>query len=74
MRLILSLSGLLLALSAVAQQSVPAEPAAEPPAAEPESVPDPAPARPAAPGPTPQRFAPSEEVRADFAVSFPIDI
>jgi hypothetical protein len=25
-------------------------------------------------GPTPQRFDPSEEVRADFPVSFPIDI
>lgn len=25
-------------------------------------------------GPTPQRFEPSEEVRADFPVSFPIDI
>jgi hypothetical protein len=25
-------------------------------------------------GPTPQRFVPSEEVRADFDVSFPVDI
>jgi len=25
-------------------------------------------------GPTPQRFDPTEEVRADFPVSFPIDI
>jgi hypothetical protein len=25
-------------------------------------------------GPTPQRFDPSEEVRADFPVSFPVDI
>lgn len=25
-------------------------------------------------GPTPQRFSPSEEVRADFSVSFPTDI
>lgn len=28
----------------------------------------------AAPGTTPQRFVPSEQVRADFDVSFPIDI
>jgi hypothetical protein len=25
-------------------------------------------------GPSPQRFTPSEQVRADFDVSFPIDI
>ena len=38
-----------------------------------EDVPPPAPeAR--STGPTPQRFDPSEKVRADFPVSFPIDI
>lgn len=74
MRLALSLSGVLLAGSAVAQQSVPAAPAAEPPAAEQAPATEPVPAPPASTGPTPQRFAPSEEVRADFAVSFPIDI
>ncbi len=43
----------------------PDEPAEEevPPAAESRST-----------GPTPQRFDPSEKVRADFPVSFPIDI
>ena len=53
-----------------------AEPAAaedEPPAAAEEEVPAPGPeAR--STGPTPQRFDPSEKVRADFPVSFPIDI
>ena len=29
---------------------------------------------PASKGPSPQRFTPSEQVRADFDVSFPIDI
>lgn len=51
------------------------KPAAEPqdPADEEETLPPPPPdARPT--GPTPQRFDPSEEVRADFPVSFPIDI
>lgn len=49
------------------------EPAAEPgPAAEEEETLPPPPAK--STGPTPQRFDPSEEVRADFPVSFPIDI
>jgi hypothetical protein len=38
-----------------------------------EEVPPPPPVSPST-GPTPQRFDPSEEVRADFPVSFPIDI
>jgi hypothetical protein len=41
------------------------EEAAEPPAPPPEAR---------STGPTPQRFDPSEKVRADFPVSFPIDI
>jgi len=51
----------------------PPEPAAgpEPAAEEEETLPAP-PAK--STGPTPQRFDPSEEVRADFPVSFPIDI
>jgi len=32
------------------------------------------PAAPASSGPTPERFEPTEKVRADFDVSFPIDI
>lgn len=49
------------------------EPAAESvPAAEDEETLPPPPAK--STGPTPQRFDPSEEVRADFPVSFPIDI
>ena len=51
----------------------PAEPVAEPaPAAEEDETLPPPPAK--STGPTPQRFDPSEEVRADFPVSFPIDI
>lgn len=34
----------------------------------------PPPATPPATGPSPQRFEPTEKVRADFEVSFPIDI
>jgi len=41
------------------------------PAGEEETLPPPPPR---STGPTPQRFDPSEEVRADFPVSFPIDI
>lgn len=74
MRKALCLSGLLLALPAVAQQAEPDALPTVPPTAEPAPAPAPAPAPPVATGPTPQRFAPSEEVRADFAVSFPIDI
>ena len=49
------------------------EPAAESvPAAEDEETLPPPPAK--STGPTPQRFDPSEEVRADFPVSFPVDI
>ena len=53
-------------------ETAPAAPdAAAPQAAE--DAPPPAPeAR--STGPTPQRFDPSEKVRADFPVSFPIDI
>ncbi len=58
--------------------SEPVAPAAEAPAAtaeddDGESLP-PLPAGTAPRGPTPQRFDPSEEVRADFPVSFPVDI
>jgi hypothetical protein len=50
-----------------------AEPVAEPaPVAEDDETPPPPPVK--STGPTPQRFDPSEEVRADFPVSFPIDI
>ncbi len=74
-RIALLLTGaLLFATPSWAQQaateSAPAKPKAAEPAAE-AAVDTPPPA---ATGPTPQRFAPSEEVRADFAVSFPIDI
>ncbi len=48
---------------AEAPQDEPAEEEVPPPAAESRST-----------GPTPQRFDPSEKVRADFPVSFPIDI
>ena len=47
-----------------------AQPEPAPPAGEEETLPPP----PRSTGPTPQRFDPSEEVRADFPVSFPIDI
>ncbi len=47
-------------------------PAAEPAAEEEELPPLPPDVEPA--GPSPQRFNPTEKVRADFPVSFPIDI
>lgn len=52
-----------------------AAPAQEPaePAAEDETLP-PLPPEARRTGPTPQRFDPTEEVRADFPVSFPSDI
>jgi hypothetical protein len=46
---------------------------ADAPADEDEELP-PLPADAAPAGPPPQRFTPSEKVRADFPVSFPIDI
>jgi len=50
-------------------------PAAEDPAPAPAEEERPAsPPEPRSTGPTPQRFDPSEKVRADFPVSFPIDI
>ena len=56
-----------------AEPPEPAEPVAEPASAEEddETLPPP-PVK--STGPTPQRFDPSEEVRADFPVSFPVDI
>jgi hypothetical protein len=56
-----------------ADPPAPAEPVAEPASAEEddETLPPP-PVK--STGPTPQRFDPSEEVRADFPVSFPVDI
>jgi hypothetical protein len=60
---------------AAAAQDDPLPPEAQSPAgpADEELLPPPAPAA-GAIGPTPQRFDPSEKVRADFPVSFPIDI
>lgn len=48
--------------------------AAQPPAEAPAEEDPPPPADARSVGPTPQRFDPSEKVRADFPVSFPIDI
>lgn len=61
---------------APAPETVPTVPPAEKPAAETdedETLP-PLPADAAAVGPPPARFTPTEKVRADFPVSFPIDI
>jgi len=58
-------------------ETVPAAPdSEEPDAAGPQAAEDAPPPAPEArsTGPTPQRFDPSEKVRADFPVSFPIDI
>lgn len=54
------------------EQSAPAE--APPPAAEADETLPPLPAGTVRAGPPPQRFNPTEKVRADFPVSFPIDI
>jgi len=60
------------------QDAGPAAPSASAPAENGEEVQDerlpPLPPERRSTGPTPQRFDPSEEVRADFPVSFPIDI
>lgn len=57
-----------------APQDTPSVPEAPPPTqAEDEQLP-PLPPGTRPPGPTPQRFNPTEKVRADFPVSFPIDI
>ncbi len=82
--------GVLLALAAVtalAQQAPPAAPAANPPASA--STPAPSgtppakasapaaetlPPAPASSKPSPQRFEPTEKVRPDFDVAFPVDI
>jgi len=63
------------ASSETVPQSAPSVPkATAPPAqAEDEQLP-PLPAGTRPTGPTPQRFNPTEKVRADFPVSFPIDI
>lgn len=53
---------------------LPPEPAPEPAVAEQEEVLPPLPPGAATAGPAPQRFIPSEKVRADFPVAFPIDI
>lgn len=71
MRIALPLSCLLLSMSALAQQPAEDAPPTVPPATDPAPTPAPPPA---ATGPTPQRFTPSEAVRADFPVSFPSDI
>ncbi len=52
----------------------PPGPAPEPAVAEKEEVLPPLPPGAATAGPAPQRFIPSEKVRADFPVAFPIDI
>jgi hypothetical protein len=52
----------------------PPEPAPEPAVAEQEELLPPLPPGAATAGPAPQRFIPSEKVRADFPVAFPIDI
>ena len=52
-----------------ADGSAKAPPKSDDPGAVDESQPPPG-----AKGPSPQRFVPSEQVRADFDVSFPIDI
>lgn len=52
----------------------PPEPASEPAVAEQEEILPPLPPGAATAGPAPQRFIPSEKVRADFPVAFPIDI
>jgi len=52
----------------------PAAADAEPAAGEDGETLPPLPPGASATGPTPQRFDPSEEVRADFPVSFPVDI
>ena len=61
--------------SEAAPQSTPSVPEATTPPtqAEDEQLP-PLPAGTRPMGPTPQRFNPTEKVRADFPVSFPIDI
>jgi hypothetical protein len=78
---------LLAAGIALAQQQLPATapaPAAAPASTEPvpaddaaaadKAVPDTPPTRPAAAKGSPQRFEPSEKVRPDFDVAFPVDI
>ena len=65
------------AAPAAAESRPPAAAAGAPPAKEAAPAVDPA-AKPATPpasrSPTPARFEPTEKVRADFDVSFPIDI
>lgn len=56
------------------EPEAPPEPAPEPAVAEQEEVLPPLPPGAATAGPAPQRFIPSEKVRADFPVAFPIDI
>ena len=51
-----------------------AAPDGVPPAKPPAEAPDGAAPAPAAKGPSPSRFEPTEKLRADFDVSFPIDI
>jgi hypothetical protein len=65
--------------SAATPATAPGAVAAGTPAPAPASAPSPAaspgaPAKPDAARSTPQRFEPTEKVRADFEVSFPIDI
>ena len=66
------------AASPAPPERAPAEPAANTPSPaaeeELEELPPLPPADAADAGPPPQRFTPTEKVRADFPVSFPIDI
>jgi hypothetical protein len=77
--------GAIAAVSVLRAQETPPSAASEPPAAQaaaPEAPPPPAEvpaAKPASPperkpGPSQGRFEPTEKVRADFDVSFPVDI
>jgi len=85
---VLLFAGVLAGITALSAQETPTAPAAEPTAKPVASAPAPAvkavPAPPeateqkpdaaAAAGQSPTRFEPTEKVRADFDVSFPIDI
>lgn len=63
-----------MALVWASEQPAPAESAAAQSSEAPSQEAAAAPAADAAVGPTPDRFVPSEQVRADFDVAFPIDM
>jgi hypothetical protein len=74
---LLAFAGVLAVVTVLRAQETSPAPAAAPPVKEAIPAIDPA-AKPATPpaskGPTPARFEPTEKVRADFDVSFPVDI